>query len=98
VTVTLVKADTSFVAWPVFKPIVRCGQQSLYIFCAGIVLSFTGHWLLVEVDAELLMQILVSAGGIAVMIGLAYLIGWYRRADAAAAASRAGRAQIAGGE
>src|SRR5271169_5998268 len=98
VTVTFVKPNTSFVAWPIFKPIVRCGQQSLYVFCAGILLSFSSHFLLIELSGGVPMQILVSVGGIAIMIGLAYLIGWYRRADAAAAARQPGSTQIVGGE
>ncbi len=92
VTVTLVKADNRFLAWRIARPLVRCGQQSLYVFCAGIVLSFTGHFFLVEVDGRFPAQVMVSAAGVAIMIGLAYLLAWYRRAEAAAAAEQGIRA------
>jgi len=92
VTVALVKADNPFLAWRIAQPVVRCGQQSLYVFCAGIVLSFTGHFFLVEVDDSFPAQILVSAAGVAVMIGLAYLLAWYRRAERMAAAEQGMRA------
>ncbi|HLI11480.1 MAG TPA: OpgC domain-containing protein [Alphaproteobacteria bacterium] len=98
VTVTLVRPHTAFLRWRVCRPILRCGQQSLYVFCVGILLSFTSHFFLVEVDDSLGMQVLVSAAGVAIMIGLAYLIAWYRRASQTAAAARQGRAQMAGGE
>jgi len=98
VTVTLVKANTGFISWPIFKPIVTCGQQSLYVFCAGILLSFSSHFLLIELNGGVFMQIVVSAGGIVLMIGLAYLIRWYRRMDAVGSVRQPGRTQITGGE
>src|SRR4051812_18076527 len=29
---------------PIFRPIIKCGQQSLAIFCVGVFLSFAGHF------------------------------------------------------
>ena len=96
VTVTLVKADNPLLSWRIAQPVIRCGQQSLYVFCAGVVLSFTGHFFLVEIDDSIPAQILVSAAGVAIMIGLAYLLGWYRRAESAAAAERRMRVPAGG--
>ena len=32
--------------WPIFDPLVKCGEQSLAVFCAGVFLSFIGHFML----------------------------------------------------
>jgi hypothetical protein len=95
VTVAFVKADTPFLSWGVARPVVRCGQQSLYVFCVGVVLSFSGHFFLVEFNDSFAMQVLVSILGITLMIGLAYLLGWYRRAESTANAGRKGSASPA---
>ena len=60
------------------RPMVLCGQHSLPIFCFGVFLSFGAHWILVQ-HAQggaraLWMQLLVSVGGILIMIGLAWLL------------------------
>ena len=81
VTIWFVGAEAPFLAWRVSRLPIWCGQQSLYVFCASIVLSFTGHFFLIEVDDSFLAQIAVSAIGIALMIALAYVLGWYRRAE-----------------
>ena len=83
VTMWLVAEDAPFLKWRVSRPLVRCGQQSLYVFCAGIVLSFSGHFFLIEVDESFAAQLAVSVAGIALMVALAYLLGWYRRAERA---------------
>lgn len=88
ITVSLVKADSRFLLWPICQPVIRCGQRSLYVFCVGIVLSFLGHFFLVEVNDSFGMQLFVSAVGIGLMIGLAYLLSWYRRMDRADSAER----------
>jgi hypothetical protein len=58
------------------RPMVLCGQHSLPIFCFGVFLSFGAHWILVQ-HAQggaraLWMQLLVSVGGVLIMIGLAW--------------------------
>ncbi len=60
-------------------PVRACGRHSLHVFCCGIFLSFTGHFILVEVGSGLAMQVLVSAAGIGVMVALAYSREWVRR-------------------
>ncbi|MGY3485148.1 hypothetical protein ACVW1C_003031 [Bradyrhizobium sp. USDA 4011] len=60
------------------RPIILCGQHSLPIFCFGVFLSFAAHWILVQ-HAQggaraLWMQLLVSVGGILIMIGIAWLL------------------------
>jgi len=93
VTVHFVHRDWPGLEWPVFRPAILSGQHSLEVFCAGIFLSFAGHFVFVEINNQLWMQILVSFAGIALMTALAYLLTWYRRLDKrtaeAAAAARA---------
>lgn len=88
VTVSLVEADSRFLSWRVCQPVIRCGQQSLYVFCVGIVLSFSGHFFLVEVNDSFGMQLLVSVTGTGLMVALAYLLSWYRRMDRADSSAR----------
>jgi hypothetical protein len=33
--------------WRIFKPVIKCGQQSLAVFCVGVFLSFAGHFILI---------------------------------------------------
>ena len=67
------------------RPLIACGRQSLYVFCLGIFLSFAAHFVLVEFNARLSMQIAVSVAGLASMTALAALMNWYRRSEAAGA-------------
>jgi len=71
---------------PIFRqrwaqPFIVAGRHSLYVFCVGIFLSFTGHFLLVEISSSVWAQIIVSLCGLAIMTGLAYALDWYRRAE-----------------
>jgi hypothetical protein len=99
-TVRFVPRDWPPLASEAFRPLIVCGQHSLEIFCLGIFLSFAGHFFLVEVSDRLSAQILVSALGIAIMSGAAWLLSWYKRAEGRS--SEAGRKQpdadLAGGE
>jgi hypothetical protein len=67
--------------WPVFRPLIKCGQQSLAVFCLGVFLSFAGHFALLLSSGSLLAQVLVSASGIAIMTLAAYYISWSKRQD-----------------
>lgn len=60
------------------RPIILCGQRSLPVFCIGVMLAFTAHWILVQVSGGIAMQILVSVGGIGLLTGVAWLATWYR--------------------
>jgi hypothetical protein len=65
----------------VFWPAIICGQHSLETFCLGVFLSFAGHFIFTEISDRLPMQILVSAAGIAIMVGAAWLLSWYKRVE-----------------
>jgi hypothetical protein len=81
--VRLIPRDWSGLEWPVLKPAIVCGQQSLEVFCFGIFLSFGAHFALVEISGALPMQILVSAAGISAMTALAYYRSWSKKVEKA---------------
>ena len=60
---------------------IKCGQQSLEVFCFGVFLAVAAHVVLVEVLGAIGMQIAVSAVGIALMMALAYYRSWSKNAD-----------------
>lgn len=59
---------------PVMRGAICCGQNSLPIYCFGVLLAFTGHTVLFTVSDGLAMQIAVSLVGIAAMIATATLL------------------------
>ena len=56
------------------RPLILCGQHSLPIFCFGVFLSFAAHWILMQYTRGVWEQLVVSAGGILVMIAIAWLL------------------------
>ncbi len=66
------KAEILSSKW--LRPMVLCGQHSLPLFCIGVFLSFGAHWILVQYSHSILMQLIVSFGGIACMIAIAWLL------------------------
>jgi len=88
-TVHFVRPDSAFLRWPVARPIIRCGQHSLYIFCLGILLAVLGHFLLAEFYGTLPMQIGVNLAGFAAMVGMAAMLAWYKSAGSAGSSAAA---------
>jgi hypothetical protein len=76
-----VPRDARFLRSRIVRPLLRCGQQSLEIFCLSILLSALGHFILSEYDSGILTQLVVNAVGIAAMFLTARLIDWYKRLD-----------------
>ncbi len=64
---------TRFANW-----LIACGQNSLHVFCLGILLSVLGRFLLATQGDDLLMQLLVTLVGVLLMIGLGTLVAWYK--------------------
>lgn len=56
------------------RPLVRCGEYSLVIYCAGVLLSFAGHAVLSLGSNSLASQTLVSVAGLAIMGAIASLL------------------------
>ena len=59
---------------PVMRGAIRCGQNSLPIYCLGILLAFASHTTLLHISDGLAMQIALSLGGIVAMIATATLL------------------------
>lgn len=66
---------------PLMRAMIRCGENSLSIYCLGVLLAFTAHVILVEVSASLAMQLAVSVGGVGAMVVAATLLTWESRFD-----------------
>jgi hypothetical protein len=81
VTVRFVPRDWPGLKSPFLQPAIVCGQHSLEIFCLGVFLAFAGHFVFTDVSNRLPMHVLVSAVGIAIMVGVAALISWYKRVE-----------------
>jgi hypothetical protein len=67
--------------WPVFQPLIICGQQALSVFCVGVFLSFACRLVLMTGSGTLSAQIFVSAFGMAIMTLVACYISWSKRQD-----------------
>lgn len=76
-----VPKDWPGLQWRAFRPLVKCGQQSLAVFCVGVFLSFVGHFELMMSSGSLMAQIFVSCAGIALMTLVAYYTSWSKKQD-----------------
>lgn len=77
----MVPRNWSGFRWPALQPAIKCGQEWLAVFCAGVFLSFAGHLVLVNSPDSLAVQALVSFAGILIMTGVAYYVSWSKRQD-----------------
>lgn len=80
-TVYFVRPDSAFLRSRWARPMIICGQQSLYIFCLGILLSVLGHFFLAEFSGGLIAQIAVNLGGMGTMIAVALMLEWFKAAS-----------------
>ena len=78
IVAALVPSGARFLRSPFARPVVLCGQQSLEIFCLGILLSALGHFLLSEYDSAIGIQLVVNLAGILAMCLTASVINWYK--------------------
>jgi hypothetical protein len=67
--------------WPIFQPLIICGQQALSVFCVGVFLSFACRLALMTSSGTLTAQISVSVFGMAIMTLVARYISWSKRQD-----------------
>jgi hypothetical protein len=79
-TMYLVPPESGFLRWSLSRPVILCGQHSLYVFCLGILLSVLGHFVLAEFYDGFLVQVAVNLAGVSLMIACAELLEWYKRA------------------
>ncbi|WP_315781687.1 MULTISPECIES: OpgC domain-containing protein [unclassified Bradyrhizobium] len=66
---------------PLTTAMIRCGENSLSMYCLGVLLAFIGQVLLTDVFAGFAMQLAISVAGIAIMIGAATLLTWESQLD-----------------
>jgi hypothetical protein len=78
IVAAIVSPDVAFLRSPLTKPLVLCGQQSLEIFCLGILLSALGHFVISEYSASFVTQFFVNLFGIMGMCLTAKMIDWYK--------------------
>ena len=81
VVLWFVPRDLPFLRTRVAWPVVICGQHSLEIFCLGVFLSFAGHFVFTEVSNRVVTHVIVSIAGIAIMVGFAALLSWYKAVE-----------------
>ena len=81
IVVSLIPIDWPGLKWPVFKPLIRCGQQSLPVFCVGLFLSFIAHFMLDFGSEGMPAQLLVGAAGLWIMTIIAYYRTWSKEVD-----------------
>jgi hypothetical protein len=81
IVVRFVPRDAPFLRSAWAKPLILCGEHSLEVFCAGVFLSFIAYFVLSEFSNRVIMQVLVSFLGIALMVMLAASMTWYKRVE-----------------
>jgi hypothetical protein len=98
--IRLVPQHWSGLKSPLLWPAIVSGQHSLAIFCLGVFLAFTSHFILVEVSGRVAMQVALSAAGIIIMVIVAAVLQWYKTVDGRRPGSRPPKsgASLAGGE
>ena len=68
--------------------IVLCGQNSLEVFCLGILLSVLANFVLSLAGYGLFDQFLVNLGGLAIMFAFGLLLAWFKAGGRLPAAPR----------
>ena len=81
IVVSLIPIDWPGLKWPIFKPLIRCGQQSLPVFCVGLFLSFIAHFVIQFGSEGVLAQLVVGAAGLAILTIIAYYRTWSKEVD-----------------
>ena len=67
--------------WPALQPVIKCGEEWLAVFCAGVFLSFAAHLVLITGPDSLAMHVLVRLAGVSIMTGVAYYVSWSKQQD-----------------
>jgi hypothetical protein len=76
--------DAAALRAAIWKPLIKCGQQSLEVFAVGIYLAFIGYFILTRTSDGIIAQLLVGITGIAIMTAVAYYRSWSKRVEKAA--------------
>ena len=81
VVVRLIPIDAPGLQAAIWRPLVKCGQHSLEVFCVGIYLSFLASLILQITSDGIFAQLLVGTGGLAIMTAVAYYRSWSKRVE-----------------
>jgi len=87
VVVRFLPVDSPILQWRSLAPLIRCGQNSLQVFCIGIVLSFCAHAAIELSLNSLWIQIFAGTTGILLMTAVAYYLTWSKQRDRVLASS-----------
>jgi hypothetical protein len=66
---------------PLAAALIRCGENSLAIYCLGVLLAFVGQVVLEQISGAIPMQLAVSVAGIILMIAAATAMTWTAKLD-----------------
>jgi hypothetical protein len=83
VVVRFIPIDAPGLKAAIWRPLVKCGQHSLEVFCVGIYLSIIAAFILEATSDGIVAQFLVGAGGLSIMTAVAYYKSWSKRSDTA---------------
>jgi hypothetical protein len=72
-------ADSPILRWRLLTPLIRCGENSLQVFCIGIVLSFCAHAAIELSLNSIWVQIVVGATGFLMLTISAYYWAWSKQ-------------------
>jgi hypothetical protein len=81
------KSDAAILSGLAGRRLAALGRHSLEVFCAGIVLAIAGQIILAETSFTLWVQLLVTLGGITILLGLGAFLSWYKTLTARAASA-----------
>ncbi|HVZ10534.1 OpgC family protein [Rhodopila sp.] len=70
--------DAKWFASRIGWPVVLCGRNSLEVFCLTIILAVMANFVLSLAGYSVTAQLIVNLGGLAIMIGFATLLSWFR--------------------
>lgn len=76
-----VAVDWRRLRYPVLRAAIRCGENSLEIYCLSVLLSFGGHILLARAYGGITAQIAISAAGVLILASFATVLTWLRIAS-----------------
>jgi hypothetical protein len=98
VVAAAVSRDAPLLRSAAARPLVLCGQQSLEVFCLGILLSALGHFVLSEFNSAVPVQLAVNLVGILAMCLTARVIDWYKTMGRAPVPRAAAAVPVRGGQ
>jgi hypothetical protein len=73
--------DSPHLIKPWMAALIRCGENSLPIYCFSVLLSFASLLVLQQLSGNFAMQAFVTTAGIALMVAAATLLTWEAKLD-----------------